>query len=681
MDRLSAALSAHRMMIQLMRRFIIVSLLPVAVIVVPAYNTAKEQLTQQVQEKLTAKASSRKTIMHNYLQTMARRGDLRAGHIAVAESVKALADFSHATETTDPGHVAVDSPGYEAVYAQVKKNMLRVAQEGEYADVYVVSAPDGHVQFSYRRDADLGTNLTDGPYKGSGMADAFKRAVATRQTCFSDYAWHEPAKAPALFVASPVKTMDDKVIAVTLVRLDNKVIAENLSDRTGLGESGEIYVIGADLLMRSDSRFTKESTILKRKVDTDAGRMVQAGKSGLVEALDYRGVPVMSYVTPLAIKELTGFEWGLLIEVDLAEIYMPIHDLRMRLIIECLVGVLVICLSAWLLARNLTRPLNMISDAVRKVAEGDLTVVVNADDRKDEVTRIATGFQAMTSRLREQTAAIAGNTATIGAATAQITSAMAELASSVTETASAVAETSATTEEVKQTALLASQKAQLVAEGSRRAVDVAADSQNATDKTVAELTRLQEQIGGVASRMYRLSEQTRSIGAVITTVNDIFDQANLLAVNAAIEAAKAGEHGRGFGVVAQEIRGLADRSRKATTEIPVILGEIERAASAAVAATEQGTRTIESVMAQSVAAGHIVRDLSGMLGEAAQAASQILVSGQQQVIGMNQVASAMESIRIASAQNADSARSAQETTRTLDGVGKDLRGIVEWYKV
>jgi methyl-accepting chemotaxis protein len=335
--------------------------------------------------------------------------------------------------------------------------------------------------------------------------------------------------------------------------------------------------------------------------------------------------------------------------------------------------------SYWL-SLKLSVPLSAMAYAVGRVAEGDLAVRIEISGN-DEVAQIALAIQEMVARLRQQASAIGSNTATISAATTQLTTSMAELASSVTETASAVAETGATTEEVKQTSLLASQKAQGVAENARRAVSVAADSQAATDKTLADLARLQDQINAIAARMYRLSEQTNSVTAVVGVVDDISDQANLLAVNAAIEAAKAGEFGRGFAVVAQEIRQLAERTRRATTEIPAILGEIERAASAAVSATEVGTRSIEAVITQSVAAGQLVRDLSVILGEAAQSATQILVSGQQQLVGMNQVASAMESIRIASAQNADSAHTMQDTTRSLEGVGKDMQSIVDWYKI
>lgn len=672
--------ASRKMMFHLTLQFLLVALVPLLLILGPAYMTARELLTQQTHEKLAAKASSRQAIIQTYFYTMTRRAVLRADTMSLRNSLEAVDHYLAATgtvvESFDP-----KKPEYQAVWAQAHAMMLNVVKEGEYADVYLIDAASGTVMFNYSREPDLGTNLFTGPYRESNLAVATKKVIALNQVVVTDYAYYEAAKKPAMFILSPVHDRDGKIVAVNAVQFDAAVLGHIIGDRTGLGETGEVYIVGADMLMRSDSRFLKESTVLKRKVDTDSVRAALGGTTGVGASIDYRGESVVSHYSPLGIKDATGLEWVLVADMDTTEVYASVEQLGVKMLTEVLIGILAIVLVSWWLSRRLSEPLLNISNAVAQVAQGNLAVSIDPGTRTDEVAEIARSFALMTARLGQQATAISGNTSTIAAATAEITTSMAELASSVSETATAVAETSATTEEVKQTAMLASQKAQLVADSARRAVDLAGDSQGATDRTLTDLTQLQEQINGVAGRMYRLSEQTRSIGTVISTVNEIFDQANLLAVNAAIEAAKAGEHGRGFGVVAQEIRGLAERSRQAMTEIPLILGEIERAAAAAVSATETGTRSIDAVMTQSVAAGNVVRELAATLGEAAQAASQILVSGQQQVIGMNQVAGAIESIRLASAQNADGARAVQESSRALDQVGRDLQNIVEWYKV
>ena len=155
----------------------------------------------------------------------------------------------------------------------------------------------------------------------------------------------------------------------------------------------------------------------------------------------------------------------------------------------------------------------------------------------------------------------------------------------------------------------------------------------------------------VAESVVMLSEQTQAIGEIITVVNDLAQQSNLLAVNAAIEASKAGEHGKGFAVVAQEIKSLADQSKQATEQVRTILGDIQKATGKSVLAAEQVSKAVEGGVKQTTESGESIRKLAESISEAAQAAEQIAVSSQQQLAGMEQVAIAMENIKQATQQN------------------------------
>jgi len=177
------------------------------------------------------------------------------------------------------------------------------------------------------------------------------------------------------------------------------------------------------------------------------------------------------------------------------------------------------------------------------------------------------------------------------------------------------------------------------------------------------------------------SEQTQAISEIIATVNDLADQSNLLAVNAAIEAAKAGEHGKGFAVVAQEVRNLAEQSKQATAQVRTILTDIQKATGAAVMATEQGTKAVDAGVKQSTEAGESIRSLSRSIAEAAQAATQIAASSQQQLAGIDQVGSAMENIKQASAQNVTGTKEAETAAHNLYELGQKLKRLVEQYKV
>lgn len=263
----------------------------------------------------------------------------------------------------------------------------------------------------------------------------------------------------------------------------------------------------------------------------------------------------------------------------------------------------------------------------------------------------------------------------------QILSSATELAASVSQTASSVAETTTTVEEVKQTADLASQKARMVADNAQQASTVAQNGQRAVEDVMGGMHKVQEQMESIASNVVRLSEQSQAVGEIIVTVNDIAEQSNILAINASIEAAKAGEFGKGFGVVAQEIRNLADQSKQATAQVRTILTDIQRGVSAAVMATEQGSRTVNENLKQSTAAGESIRVLTGTIAESAKAATQIAASSQQQNVGMTQVASSMEDIKRASQQNLVGTQQSESAARSLHDLGFKLKQIAERYQV
>jgi methyl-accepting chemotaxis protein len=185
----------------------------------------------------------------------------------------------------------------------------------------------------------------------------------------------------------------------------------------------------------------------------------------------------------------------------------------------------------------------------------------------------------------------------------------------------------------------------------------------------------------IAESIVSLSEQGLAIGEIITTVNDLAEQSNLLAVNAAIEASKAGEHGKGFAVVAQEVRSLAVQSKEATAQVRTILNDIQKATNAAVMATEQGSKAVEAGERQTGEAGESIRVLADSIAESANASTQIAASSHQQMVGIEQVAQAMENIREASTLSVTSTRQSELSAQNLHELGQRLKLLVDRFKL
>jgi methyl-accepting chemotaxis protein len=334
-----------------------------------------------------------------------------------------------------------------------------------------------------------------------------------------------------------------------------------------------------------------------------------------------------------------------------------------------------------LLNHAIARPLVRISGMAERIAAGDLTIDVAECGRTDEVGVMQATFAKMVSGLRDITRQIREATGVLAAAGTEILAATTQLASSAAETASAVAETTTTLEEVKQTSQVSSQKARAVSDEARKAADVAGSGRHSVEQTIEGMEGIQRQMSAIAESIINLSTQSQSIGEILTSVDDLAAQSKLLAVNASIEAAKAGEEGKGFSVVAQEVKSLAEQSKQATAQVRGILNDIQTATSTAELATEQGGRAVEAGVSQSARAGESIHALTENIAQAAQAATQIAATSQQQYVGVDQVALAMENIKAASTQTVVSTRQAESAAQQLHDLGQNLKLMVDRFKV
>lgn len=329
----------------------------------------------------------------------------------------------------------------------------------------------------------------------------------------------------------------------------------------------------------------------------------------------------------------------------------------------------------------IARPLREVSETADRVASGDLTVSIPGVERKDEVGVLIRTFRSMVERLKKQTKEISDAVNVLATSSNEIAATTAELASGTEQTAIAVSETTTTVEEVKQTATVSSQKARHVADISQNAVQVSQTGSKLVGETIDGIGRIKEQMEYIAETIVRLSEHNQAISEIIATVDDLAEQSNLLAVNASIEASKAGEHGKGFIVVAQEIKSLSEQSKQATRQVRTILNDIQKSSGAAVMATERGSKSVDSTVRQSAGTGDSISALSSSISEASQAVMQIAASSQQQLVGMDQVALAMNNIKQATTQNAASTKQVEVTVRNLQEVGQRLKTLLEHYRL
>lgn len=410
---------------------------------------------------------------------------------------------------------------------------------------------------------------------------------------------------------------------------------------------------------------------------------------------------------------------ALLLQRD-AEMQANAESTYRTIILGMLFACLLVVVAGLLLTRHISRPLEDITVIAERIAAGDLSIDLALNHRTDEVgvlmraftrmvhslqdmagtaTQIAVGnlmmqvkpqsdkdtlgnaFAAMVSNLRKLTLQIREGVNVLTSSSSEILATTTQVASGAAETATAVNQTTATVEEIKQAVQLANQKAKHVSDSAQKTAQASQSGRQAVDDMIGGMGRIREQTSSTAQSIVKLSEQSRAIGEIIATVKDLAEQSNLLAVNASIEASKAGEQGKGFAVVAQEIKSLAEQSRQATVQVRMILGEIQAATEVAVMATDMSGKAVELGAQQSDAAGASIQMLGESIVEAAHAAMQIAASSQQQMVGMDQVALAMENIKQASTQNMAGTRQAEAAAQGLHELGLKLKQLVETYQV
>ena len=321
------------------------------------------------------------------------------------------------------------------------------------------------------------------------------------------------------------------------------------------------------------------------------------------------------------------------------------------------------------------------SEFAAKVAEGDLTVVVDSQGAED-LRGLSESLNQMVAGLADISTEVHAGVRDIRASTAEILTAVNQYSGSASQQSEAIHETSTTVNEVRMAADQTARKASDVADRAKESVSVGDNGMLAVKAIADAMGDIRSRVDGIAADVHTLSDRTAQIGEITQTVNDLADRSNLLALNASVEAARAGEHGRGFAVVATEVRDLAEQSKAATAEVERVLSDIQNAMSKAVQATEQGTKVVEKGLKLTEQAGGGIQSLTETIRAAADAAQEIAASAHQQSVGMDQIAAAMGNVsEITTVQFLAGAERSHKAAEDLNELSEKLAALTERYRV
>jgi len=495
----------------------------------------------------------------------------------------------------------------------------------------------------------------------------------------------------------PVKDRQGKVIAVLGVGFDFTESLKALKEQirsVKIGDTGYLYAMDASN-GKSRGVFQIHPT-LEGKSSLDAKDA--NGREFVAEMLNKKdGVIRYDWINKEkgetgAHEKIVVFryfkEWNWIVAAGTytAELNSEVNFLRNAMLGATVLVVVMLMLCFMVIVRSwITTPLQGVMNMAAELASGDFRSVqavdANAPKSVDEVEQVSQEMHRMAGVLKGLLVKITGSSAEVSAAASRVNASAEEIATGSERVAAQAGSVATAGEEMSATSGDIAQNCQMAAEGAKRATQAACSGAEVVDRTVEVMGLIAAKVQETARTIESLGARSDQIGAIIGTIEDIADQTNLLALNAAIEAARAGEQGRGFAVVADEVRALAERTTRATREIGEMIKAIQHETRGAVVIMEQGVHQVESGTEEASRSGGALREIQEQISAVAMQVDQIAAAAEQQTATTSEIASNIYEITEVVQQTAQSANESATTAVQLSRNAESLQKLVQQFQL
>ncbi len=403
--------------VKLVAYFLVLGILAVSSLGTISYIASKNALLNRTYYQLTSIKKIKESQIEQFFSKRLGDAKVLANN---PNTVQAFNDFHEAEEDAKSrgidGIQLLNDELYTAAMQKHEPTLKYYMDTYGFYDLFIIDE-EGDIAYTVAKESDFDTDLTN---ERTHLAELWKKCVSSRQAELSDMEAYSPSNgAPAMFVAAPVRN-NGEVIGVVALQISNDAINAIMQERSGLGESGETYLVGSDFLLRSDSRFSSESTVLKQRVQTEGVQIGLNGQEGTKIIDDYRGISVLSSFSHMFVGDL---RWAILAEIDEAEVMIPVNSMRNTIAMVAIVLLGVILFVSYIIRREIRTKLGEEPDEIARIAEniakGDLTVEFKT---KSQMVGVYHSMSEMAAKLSDIVTNVVNGTNNIASASQQMSS-------------------------------------------------------------------------------------------------------------------------------------------------------------------------------------------------------------------------------------------------------------------